>query len=201
MTFLVDPGCVLQTPIAGSVAQTPEGLPDFVEQDFYRFAAQLAPTYDDSVTFKQHDLLSPSGVSARDNLQARSEEATSSEALGTTVRDSLSGRHNQAGGHPSWNPTPSVPDFYREELTCNLAEGLKSLPPVACQPADKDRHSNDGAGAIAVNEHASGAAHLQRVPPGKAPLDSSVNRKRAVNRLAQRTFRNKQKVELMTAPA
>ena len=196
MTTLADPGCVLHTPVPGSVVQTP----DLVEQDFYRFVAQLAPTCDDSATCKQRDELSPSDISPRDHFQARSEEATSFQAPDSSVLDSSGDRHNQKGGpFPPWNSTPSVPDFYREELTCNLAEGLESLSPVAWQPAatKRYRHANGSEDkAVAVNN-----CTLQHDPPGRAPFDSSVDRKRAANRLAQKTFRNKQKVEFRAARA
>lgn len=184
MATSVSPSCVLQTPAAASVFSNP----DLLEQDFLEFVAQLVPARSNNAASRS-DCSLPGGTHCTtDSCSVRAEDTSEIPVL-DHMNSNFRGP-GQSEAHPTWNPTPSVPDFYRKELTCNLAEGLEGLPSDAQRTTLLKRHRHSIDDAAAHNRPQPGQASLQHA----SSAGNSLERKRAFNRQAQKVFRNKQKV-------
>lgn len=184
MVTRASPSCVLQTPAAASFFSNP----DFLEQDFLQFVAQLVPAPSNNAASRSDCSFPGSTYCTTDNSSVRTEDT-----FEIPVLDHLNSNcrgPGQSEAHPTWNPTPSVPDFYRKELTCNLAEGLQDLPSDVQRTTLLKRHGHSIDDAAAHNRPQPGQASLQHA----SSAGNSLERKRAVNRQAQKVFRNKQKV-------
>ena len=191
MIIPTGPSCVLPAPATATV------LPDsdLLEQDFLHFVAQLVPDCSDDARSGSERSLLENTHGPTVTYFVTADRTPLTPVLGR-VNSNFS-EPDHTGAHPTWNPTPSVPDFYREELTWNLAEGLEDLPSHIQKPTvlKRDRYSNDAAAADNIPHP--GQANLQH--PSSASAADILERKRAVNRQAQQVFRNKQKVHRFSA--
>ena len=84
-----------------------------------------------------------------------------------------------------WNPTPSVPDFLRSDVTLSLARDLYSAV-----PADQSHEFGQASG----NSNISGTKYVAKQISGPDKSNSSLHeRKLAINRQAQQRFRARRK--------
>ena len=167
---------MLQLPTTSSVTPAHESL----DQDFLRFVAQLPTLCDDLSVPEAQLMLSQQGGNAGD-----SDHSTADHAVHTPALTSVTGDCYQIDATPAWNPTPSAPECFREELTRKLAD-LEGLLPGSSSTLVQQQDV-----AAAEDLQAANAG----IPVGLMPDHDSLERKRATNRKAQKVFRAKRKVQ------
>ena len=144
-------------------------LPLDADEDFAQFVAALAPICDDFPSVKE-------------TLESTPEVTNVTPEVYKVPLVSSESRHGQRGS--GWNPNPSVPEFYREELTSRLAdlEGL-SQPDIF-----------SGTTIDTTNSLTPSWAGVQPSPFGKSSNNDNSLRKHAAQRQAHRRVREKRKV-------
>lgn len=166
---------LLHVPTTSSTTPAHESL----DRDFLRFVAQL-PTLCDDLSVPETQLM----LSQTRGNSGDSDHSTADHAVQVPALTSLTGDCYHLDATPAWNPTPSAPEYYREELTRKLAD-LEGLLPDSSSTLVQQHDT-----AIAEDLEAANAG----APLGLMPDHDSLERKRATNRKAQKVFRAKRKV-------
>ena len=162
-----------------------------MDLDFLQFVAELTSS---------SSLMELSPAAARHGEQAPAQEVESSseiclpspenalpssECHHSDAPSSTDLRSEPVSKVPSWDPIPTVPEFHRQELTVDLAEGLELLSP-GTEQSTLHLQGNIPTGARELTLPADNFG----IP---SVVRDDVEQKRATNRAKQRSFRQKQK--------